>query len=1311
LERYEFSDGKSDKFWEVAVTGSTLSVRFGRIGTQGQTKDKDFASHEAAEKEKTKLVKEKTGKGYLACGNASPAAATPAASPAKKVAAASRSAPATQAEAAPAAPVAAVEVIKNPVVSQPALRTPPATPDARLLDAAPLPTRSRPGPALPAAETAWAAFVAEIRRYVEKPRTDAQFKHKSKLEAMLAGPPEKLPLEQAAAWFGVLDDVIAKQMGYRGQEAEHAAYFSVVQNFATWLLAAQGALYLVQLVPALSTQFSARRTHYRDNVWADAAWPALRQALVQAPEADYQAALEWSLATLACQGDLKHGATWCFMLADDRPGQHHALQPGNILRRAAEAGPDVLREQAFFPLLAETGASLDPRWLSKQNYYFYFAYSFVAPGCAAATVLATAANQGISPIPTLDWLLFYASDEARTTIAGAMIDSQENDALALLLPLSFDKWIRRALDQALEVHPRFMARQLLALFNAGRSDPTVRVRLLKLVQEYGSETLGDWVADLGERAVAQLDALLASAARLATPEELPEFLRQPPWHKARRKTSDDLVLTLLPEATPFTCSLSDEERQSILQQATTRRGNWAEQLGKVGGVVHSIQNSEAELRKKHPHLPEPETPIPQKTESEAAVAAWLVTRIQQLHAASIRIYYNHPYSDLYRALIHLPDTVALRLWEQTQPMRERLYGIEDTGQAMLARFGAAILPGLLPAIESDPLGGLEIARTVGSAAIAPLAARAMFKLKKAKPLAIDWLLAHPRDALVGLLPDAVGKPGAARDAAEFALRWLLAGNPELQAELDAVAALYARQDPQVGAAVAQVMARDPLDQVPAKPPKLPVWFVPGSLSRPQLKSGGALSDEAMNAIAEMLIFSPADEPYAGTVLLREACDAGSLAAFAWDLFSIWLTEGAVGKENWALRALGWLGDDETARRLTPMIRKWPGEAAHARAVQGLDVLAMIGSDVALMHLNGIAEKLKFKGLQEKAREKIAALAEARDLSPEELADRLVPDFDLDERGGLDLEFGPRRFRVGFDEFLKPWVKDENGPRLKDLPKPNKSDDPELSAAAASRWSTLKKDVRTVASLQIARLEGLLATSRRIPPAVFDTFFVRHPLIRNLAQRLVWGVYDDRSPATAPRLLFRITEDLSCADAFDEALDIDFSDSAGHLIGLVHPLQMSGEQREAWGNLFGDYEIAQPFAQLGRDAHALAADELDMLELTRFAGIEVDSKRLRGFATGSWRLGSPQDGGGIWWIQRKVQFADGRQGWALLDFSDGLIVGGMEYEDSLQTLGKLTLDDNDWRWNQKQQHKFAELDPVTASEILRDLGRLADMAKT
>src|SRR5262249_14740820 len=63
--RFEFSMGGSDKFWEVELKGSQLTVRFGRMGTNGQTQTKDFPSDAAAEKEYKKLIAEKLKKGYV----------------------------------------------------------------------------------------------------------------------------------------------------------------------------------------------------------------------------------------------------------------------------------------------------------------------------------------------------------------------------------------------------------------------------------------------------------------------------------------------------------------------------------------------------------------------------------------------------------------------------------------------------------------------------------------------------------------------------------------------------------------------------------------------------------------------------------------------------------------------------------------------------------------------------------------------------------------------------------------------------------------------------------------------------------------------------------------------------------------------------------------------------------------------------------------------------------------------------------------------------------------------------------------------
>ena len=58
-----FEHGGS-KFWEIRVDGSSHTVKFGKIGTDGQEKTKDFASDALAQKDADKLIAEKTKKGY-----------------------------------------------------------------------------------------------------------------------------------------------------------------------------------------------------------------------------------------------------------------------------------------------------------------------------------------------------------------------------------------------------------------------------------------------------------------------------------------------------------------------------------------------------------------------------------------------------------------------------------------------------------------------------------------------------------------------------------------------------------------------------------------------------------------------------------------------------------------------------------------------------------------------------------------------------------------------------------------------------------------------------------------------------------------------------------------------------------------------------------------------------------------------------------------------------------------------------------------------------------------------------------------------
>ncbi len=63
LELSETGDG-SHKFYEVAINGAELSIRYGRIGDAGQTQIKAFASPDKALAEAQKKINEKLKKGY-----------------------------------------------------------------------------------------------------------------------------------------------------------------------------------------------------------------------------------------------------------------------------------------------------------------------------------------------------------------------------------------------------------------------------------------------------------------------------------------------------------------------------------------------------------------------------------------------------------------------------------------------------------------------------------------------------------------------------------------------------------------------------------------------------------------------------------------------------------------------------------------------------------------------------------------------------------------------------------------------------------------------------------------------------------------------------------------------------------------------------------------------------------------------------------------------------------------------------------------------------------------------------------------------
>ncbi|MCB9597228.1 MAG: WGR and DUF4132 domain-containing protein [Sandaracinaceae bacterium] len=680
-------------------------------------------------------------------------------------------------------------------------------------------------------------------------------------------------------------------------------------------------------------------------------------------------------------------------------------------------------------------------------------------------------------------------------------------------------------------------------------------------------------------AVEQIRDAVTVSVPEAGPSELPRVLVEPPWTRTKKKASGAAV----------TLALTPLEMPEAVEWRDGQRAEWlaAQAYGQ---------------------------PTPKGGEQlRAAVDKWVGGDHGDVpsYQRGVSVYVFN----------YAEDDVALECWNR---MTTDAFGYTDgdSVRRVVARLEGRGVPGYLAYTGKNATSAAEILSRVRTPRLAPFYARVLASRGKGRAYAQAWMETFPDEAAAGLIPEALGADKKARALAEDAIAYL-----GQKGHAERVLAIAARYGEATVEPITAALERDPLDAYPTKLPKLKPWADPEALPRPLLRGREkALPTSAVEHLLTMLAFSPLDPAYPGIEVVKEACDPQSLADFAWGLCSTWLGADGSSAGDFAMLALAHLAGDEGARRLTPLIRKWPGEAAHARAVKGLDVLAAIGSDVALMHLHGISQKLKFKGLQAKAQEKIAQVAEARELTTEELADRLVPDLDLDDDGSMLLDFGPRQFTVGFDEHLTPFVR-QDGERKKALPKPGKSDDAEMAKAATAAFKALKKDARALAGHQLTRLEQLMCSERCVPVDVFQQFFVEHPLTIHIVRRLVWGAYADGELAYA----FRIDDGRRPTDADDEPVSL----ADGMEIVLLHPLAMSEDVKARFGELFADYELLQPFDQLGRATYAATPEELAAKQLLRFGGKSAPLGAVRGLENQGWIRGMPQDAGIIWDVTKPI----------------------------------------------------------------------------
>lgn len=879
----------------------------------------------------------------------------------------------------------------------------------------------------------------------------------------------------------------------------------------------------------------------------------------------------------------------------------------------------------------------------------------------AGLALAMAEGAGGAAVPALA-VLFRKCLEPRhrRDCAEAVAMVQDERALAFLAERSDRREVAPFLAEAALRFPREAFPALAAEIAGGGKAAKACVSVLARLARLHPDLVHEILPNLPEASRRVLVAALGKAAGdvdEAPPEALPPVLAQPPWASpkagaaAKSRTaqaSAGLRLDPLPQPEEMVWQVGERDEWLAMpmeDEEAVRDDNSAVEFLGLSAIV-PLPKDEGTLR------------------------------------GRIRRFRSHTKAFHPGALALMPERLALMFWKEL-PGKAWRFWRGNGFHRVVAQYELRLLPRLLEMAAERPVQIFPFLLPYRSPRVARLAAAALVT-KSARPAAQHWLRVHAAAAATALVPLAAGPAGGPRETAGAALRFLAAEGWDT--EVLAAAALYGDA---ARAAVVAVLAEDPLELFPAKLPKLPLFWQPEGFTRPLLRDRRqALPLEAIGHLGTVLAISRLDEPYAGLAQIKEACDPSSLATFAGDLFQAWLDAGAPAKEGWAFEALGHFGDDGCVHRLVPKIREWPAQNGFARAVKGLDILVALGTDVALMHLHGIAQKAKHKPLQERAAERIEEIAQRRGLTAEDLGDRLVPGLGLEADGSLLLDYGPRSFRVGFDELLKPFVCNDGGKRLPDLPKPVQTDDAQKAAPAQEAWKGLKKSVKALASQQILRLELAMCRRRRWEPDVFRTFLAGHPLLGHLVRRLIWGAWtaEDQLAGT-----FRVSEDGS----FSDPADAGWEWPEGGRIGVVHRLELTEELVARWGEALADYKVLQPFPQIGREVWTIREEEREARELRRCAGRKVPTGKVLGLEQRGWRRGQVMDGGDIAWMAKPLP---GRLHEAQLWLDPGIPAGRIA-EAPEQALREVVLDRPRGR---EDRLPFGNLDPVTFSELVRDV---------
>ena len=175
-----------------------------------------------------------------------------------------------------------------------------------------------------------------------------------------------------------------------------------------------------------------------------------------------------------------------------------------------------------------------------------------------------------------------------------------------------------------------------------------------------------------------------------------------------------------------------------------------------------------------------------------------------------------------------------------------------------------------------------------------------------------------------------------------------------------------------------------------------------ALSVRKNKTGGAAASD------------PSESGYGlsrNAAFLAEDLDSREFAAYVNELFDRWLTEGAEAKKRFVLYAAAIHGGSAAIGKLTKQIREWSQHGRSAIACEAVRALSLNPLPQALLAVDEMTRKSRSGQVRAAAAQVLQFAAVQRNLTREELADRIVPDFGFDGNAERYFDYGTRGFYV------------------------------------------------------------------------------------------------------------------------------------------------------------------------------------------------------------------------------------------------------------------------------------------------------------